>query len=260
MFFEDKKIYSYGYHYLLAMIHTANSGRQIVLVNSQGYSVSTAKHTGHVYRAISHFEHVNVPCPNPHTEELHKVNLDHLYKTVTGLLKRIPRARVYGATYLNQAYEAFDNLKCYLAFFDVQDAQLSEQQLNSIVSWTEDGLVDDTLREKISQREQQNKERETEHEQEAIAKFKRHEGLYTPGNSAYLRLSKDRQRIESSKGESAGLDQAGVLYKMIKRGQSVAGFELNGYKVNFFEGGILRIGCHSIPESEIDEIASTLGW
>jgi hypothetical protein len=52
MFFIDTSIYSYGYHYEIAKIVYTDKGKDIVFVNSNHYSSSTAKHKNHVLRAI----------------------------------------------------------------------------------------------------------------------------------------------------------------------------------------------------------------
>jgi hypothetical protein len=52
MFFEHQIIYSYGYHYEIAKIVYNDKGKDIVFVNSNHYSSSTAKHKNHVLRAI----------------------------------------------------------------------------------------------------------------------------------------------------------------------------------------------------------------
>lgn len=49
MFFEHDVIYSYGYHFPMAIItKSTHNGRQIVVQNSYGYSNSTAKHLNYM--------------------------------------------------------------------------------------------------------------------------------------------------------------------------------------------------------------------
>lgn len=51
MSFEGATIYSYGYHFPIARF-VERKGRKCVLFTTQSYSVSTAKHIGHVRSAL----------------------------------------------------------------------------------------------------------------------------------------------------------------------------------------------------------------
>lgn len=49
MFYEHEVIYSYGYHFPMAIItKSMHGGKQIIVQNSYGYSNSTAKHLNHM--------------------------------------------------------------------------------------------------------------------------------------------------------------------------------------------------------------------
>ena len=75
IFFENSIIYSYGYHYKMAKIHDTNG--DIVLINSRGYSSSTAKHTTYVIRAISHLKSLYCPVVDPQNEADHAENVKY---------------------------------------------------------------------------------------------------------------------------------------------------------------------------------------
>lgn len=57
IFFEGKTIYSYGRHFPMAHFHTPD----LVYINADGYSTSTAKHKGIIRRAVSHKITISVP-------------------------------------------------------------------------------------------------------------------------------------------------------------------------------------------------------
>lgn len=57
VFIEGDTVFSYGYHYPLAIRVGVNK----YLVNGSGYSNSTAKHTNHFYSATSYSETLEVP-------------------------------------------------------------------------------------------------------------------------------------------------------------------------------------------------------
>lgn len=53
VFFEGTtRLYSYGYHYPLALFVTNKKGERAVIVNTQGYSSTTTGHTIH----LGHFQ------------------------------------------------------------------------------------------------------------------------------------------------------------------------------------------------------------
>lgn len=58
MFYNKKIIYSYGRHFALAIRF-----KDVVVINSKGYSSSTSKHFGHVYNAIDTFSHKTIYIP-----------------------------------------------------------------------------------------------------------------------------------------------------------------------------------------------------
>lgn len=57
VFFEGTRVYSYGYHYLLGVIH-AFKGKKVAIINSTRYSNTTSKHQWSAYYAVSHYDAV----------------------------------------------------------------------------------------------------------------------------------------------------------------------------------------------------------
>ena len=65
--------------------------------------------------------------------------------------------------------------------------------------------------------------------------------------------------METSKGARVSLKAAKVLFKMIKSGKDIKGFDLEGYTVIGLNG-VLTIGCHAIERKEINRLAALLNW
>lgn len=62
VFYEHEVIYSYGYHFPMALITKFNyEGKNIVLVNSNTYSNSTAKHLSHVRSVCNNDATIEMP-------------------------------------------------------------------------------------------------------------------------------------------------------------------------------------------------------
>lgn len=53
MFYEDDVIYSYGYHFPMAIRLYKEDGSEYYLFNNDSYSNSTSKHQHKVYRELS---------------------------------------------------------------------------------------------------------------------------------------------------------------------------------------------------------------
>ena len=63
MFFENTvTLYDYGYHYPLALYATNKKGEKAMIINTQGYSVTTSKHIGMVKYATN--QHNQFMLPN----------------------------------------------------------------------------------------------------------------------------------------------------------------------------------------------------
>lgn len=61
VYFEGATVYSYGRHYPLATFITNKKGERAVVINTQGYSVTTSKHIGEARYATNHYTRFSVP-------------------------------------------------------------------------------------------------------------------------------------------------------------------------------------------------------
>jgi hypothetical protein len=79
MLFEGSTIYSYGKHYAIATFTDAYvKGERVVLFNSAGYSVSTAKHRQEASRALRGLSVHCFTVPWVASNTKHAANLEHL--------------------------------------------------------------------------------------------------------------------------------------------------------------------------------------
>ena len=98
MFFEHQIIYSYGYHYEIAKIVYTDKGQNVVFINSNHYSSSTAKHKNHVLKAIQENKHsFLVPFINGYNRQYFEVNklnevINLMFESIQTLLKKQLRA------------------------------------------------------------------------------------------------------------------------------------------------------------------------
>ena len=78
-------------------------------------------------------------------------------------------------------------------------------------------------------------------------------------NGTLLRIASDGERIQTSLGAFIPVTVAKGLWRRLERGESVDGMSLGHYTINTLKDGILTVGCHQIPFSELEIIAHLLG-
>jgi hypothetical protein len=98
MFFDGKTLFSYGRHFAIARLVSTPRGT-VCLFNSEGYSVSTAKHKCITRRALHRFEPFmpvyDVPHVNAATEVEHEANYLDMCQRAANQRAKARRARVY---------------------------------------------------------------------------------------------------------------------------------------------------------------------
>lgn len=99
MFFDGDTIYSYGYHFAIARFIDTPKGR-VCLFNSEGYSVSTAKHKTLVWRQLCRLRPDMLVFEVPfvaHADRpgAHAANLASLRAREIEARDKAKRARVY---------------------------------------------------------------------------------------------------------------------------------------------------------------------
>ena len=125
MFFEKGVIYSYGYHYKAAFIHS-NKDKKLVLINYKTYSNSTTAQLYEIKKAIKHLEYLSVPDVAPESD--HDDNLEYLNEQIATHLENIFKRRGYsGEESLVEAIKAFNQ---YCSFFKLkQSIELDDDTL-----------------------------------------------------------------------------------------------------------------------------------
>ena len=248
MFFQDTKIYSYGYHYLLGEFIDS----QTIMINDEGYRNSTSKHIHLLQSATSHLT------------RFYKTNtdMDIVHLSITDSLKKMSTARTRKGEYLNNIYYTYEKLNEYLEYTNTKDElgygdAIKYKEICEIVSRLDadkDGIMVE-----IADIEKKKRERDKAKQLEHLAEWRAHERRDVYGlPKSYLRLSLDGESVETSKGVRIERDKARVLYKLIKAGKDINGFKLDYYTVIGVKDNTLKIGCHDIPMTEVNTIGELL--
>jgi len=75
---------------------------------------------------------------------------------------------------------------------------------------------------------------------------------------ALLRLSKEGDTIETSRGAKVPLNEAKILYHRINTGKSINGFKIGYYTTIGIKDDIIKIGCHDIRLDEVNKLKNVL--
>lgn len=256
MFFEGSIIYSYGHHFRIAeLIHE----KKIVLFNSKGYSKTTSKHKSYVMRAIpSYYTVIESPgCTNdPHLIIPYYIDL------VTANIDKAATARKAETQEwcLNNANSILITLDDYIKAFNikVRDFKGLKALLNQ-----KGNLLTVEIKEKIKERKQAEKLATIEKNKKEISEWLNNEREWISNSigSIFLRvITLDLEKyVETSKGAKVLLKSAKVLYKLIKAGKDIKGYQIDGYTVIGINGS-LKIGCHEIDTKEIERFAKSQNW
>jgi len=233
VFFEGDKIYSYGRHYLLAEFIDANT---IVINDINGYSRTTGKHIAQIRQATRQYKQF-------FTSTCRGVDVVPRLKE---LYDKLPRAR-NKAQYINEINNIFSK---YVEYLDYRKAKKRGNEYYKEAKKIHK-LVNSMDVEAILKKE---KERQDKEKAKKIEKFMNYDVDYLYGMDVdYVRISKDKTQVETSQRVKVSIDEARLLYKMIKQGKDIKGHKI-GYYTVISVNGVLTIGCHKIKNfKEIGE-------
>lgn len=255
MFFQGDTIYSYGNHYAIAKMYAAKG---LVLINSKGYSNTTAKHTRHVARAVTHLETFYVP--NVYDARAPE-NVTHLANRVADCITSFISSRRGYSYQLETILKAVKNFNDYCYTFNINDSiRIDDETLADLQA---------LLVEKVEKRKEfdaatterlkvKNALREAEY-LESVEKWKVFLGpIKGYSSKVFLRINFNEQQVETSRGAIVPLKNAIDLFKKIKNNEAIKGLEIGHYTVKGIENETLVIGCHNIPLSEANSVMNQL--
>lgn len=243
IFFEDDKIYSYGYHYELGRFLDDKT----ILINDEGYSNTTSKHIYLLIGATSHYKQYYTT----------KTDIDYIHSHVFNYIKpKLAKARK-PQKYLNEIYSYWSSLNTYLT-----DRKLKTKanknakyiELKKFINSLQDETSIQDLKDWAKEEARKKKEKEKKQLIKSLAKFREYEKDYFRiGGKDYLRLSKCAQFVETSQGVKIDVEEARRYLKLLKSGAMMRGAKIGNYTTISFDK-LLRIGCHNIDKEQINYI------
>lgn len=272
-FYKDK-IYSYGRHFCMARILPSGT----VVFGTHSYSSSTGTHQSRARGAVSHRRIVFCHDPDEgasynHGEAAAQIK-DHLDAAETKR-KVLPKTRIESRLHALCAAERFNG---YLKALPEDEQTVQPFDLTVLEISAEARLeLQEYEREQEVRREQRWAQRSEERKRDVakaalsesakIAEWRahayNHSLHYVP---TMLRVSKDGQNIETSRGANIPVSHAKRLWPLIENVRAVGkpledrGFRLGHYTLTRIDAdGAITVGCHEIAFSEVEKMAKALG-
>ena len=246
VFFEGDKIYSYGYHYLLGEFLDANT----ILINDEGYSVSTSKHISILSGATSQYKRYYKT----------RVDVDYIYNHVFNYLKpKLAKARK-PQKYTSEIFALWNSLNEYINERKETKTRKRKEykQLLKFVDSLQDDNALESLREWAKKEKEKKQRKEKRTLKEKLNKFYKYEiNFFRVGNLDYLRRSENGQYIETSQGVKIDIEEARRYYNVLSSGVNMRGERISHYMTKSFND-LLTIGCHNISKEQINKISKLL--
>ncbi len=271
IFFVNNRIYSYGSHYLMGMIHKRGT-QSLLLVNNIKYSSSTAKHLSELRSAasgaISYLEVVMPSDPKASLERLHAdigeeyleffsrrtIRYDWDDEFIADFIKRFDD-KISG---FNKACDFF---RCKALKINItQDhKRLWIEKIESLRETYKNSKTPEALAKKDADRLKRAAYKEAQAKvtlAKAIADF-RAGGLRAPElrDLRPMLLRVNNNQVETSSGAYVSIEDALNLLKLIESGDAKKGERVGPYSFTQRNGDILQIGCHTF---DINEARSVL--
>lgn len=238
LFFEHNKLYSYGYHYLLAKFVKDN----VILINDSGYSVTTSKHITLIRQASRQYTQLFTTETDG---ELVEKRLNQLYNKLVKATKPL--------LYINEIV--------YLVDKYAQNCKLLDRTPLTVILEYKDKLSEQQLKDaKIQAKKDEisKKEKESQEFEVNKAKFLNYETDYITGKLDLIRLTEDKRLIETSQKVLITLEVAKDLYQAIVNNINIVGYKIGNYQVKQLTKDSIVIGCHTIPLTNIHEVGKQL--
>lgn len=260
--FDGPVLYSYAepIGYLL--------GDDRVLLSRQKFSVTTSSHQTQAAYAVHHMQRVFAPVlPHRTGQSLDLVHIQNDQKWMNRVeetrkkylanrQKRSLLGKIEIALAQRDAYSAFFNLGWTRPSMDELDKRLEVEALR-MKAWAE----------VIRKQEAEAAIARVKEQAEALVDWRNNVARRYPHfEVTALRLSEDKQCIETTRGARVPVDVAPLLWKLANRARNTCEvYEPTGraavgdYRLTRIESdGTLVVGCHTIPFSELEIIAEQL--
>lgn len=236
VFFEYDKLYSYGWHYILAQF----LGENDVFIGDRGYSVSTSKHIG-----------ITIQATRQYTQWFETTSDEEIvFRSLTRIKKSIGKARK-PEKYTSQAISIISKFTQFCARFD----KVISKETQDLIDFF--STNDTELAVKITEYAQKQKIKRAliiEQYKTAFYNFNAFEALKFEAALNYDLLRVNGEKLETSQNVLVDLSEAKKLYKAYLAGLPIVGEKIEHYTILKATPKIIKIGCHNIKPPELANI------
>lgn len=240
MFFEYDKIYSYGYHYLLAEF----LDNETILINDKGYSNTTSKHIALITGATRNRKQFFIT----------KTDTEIVLNNVKNWLNKLTRARKTKEFYLNSINDTFKMYFDFIEYKKLKTVKRKDKKHREILKLHKAFINDfDNLEAQIKEAQIKQIKKDKEAIKQKLKDWKnlKIHWFRNKTNTDFLRLR--GENIETSQGVTISVNEGKRLLKLIELNKIRGAKVDDKYIVTSFSN-LLKVGCHNIPLSEINYI------
>ena len=297
---KNNIIYSYGEHFPIASMIQLEGKEKIVLFTRRGYSSTTGSHIHQVNAATSQYKKIytwdvvgQYYFEGSNGFWKFKSDFVQMVNFVTEQLEKFKRARNNKEWIIVEIRQRIREVQDLIEYFEVKD--IPEEYIKvlntdtdalykKLEEWKEKEkkrLEDPKLAEK-REKAKLARERAFERENaEQIQKWRNFEAytpyklsarrrwVYSDTRRDLLRYNASEQRVETSQNVKIPVELAHKFYRYIQvvlqkgaycYGPETCNYKLLNYEVTKIDNECIRVGCHIIPQSEVNLIAQQLNW
>lgn len=256
-FFIDGALYSYGMHYQVGQILSAPNGEKIALINKNGYSNSTAKHTNHALQAIPAnmksflvpFCGINDLSNRPHCRK-NEFKIESLPFIIAELVKESENIFNKQLKAISNGYLFATGNKFYLTavcLSEIFGLAVPELPKNS----EQARIKSEKLIEKQEKQQRENERKELEKQKNLLDKWLKNE-YNQPLYSLPIHLRVNGEFLETTKGARVNFKVAKHFFYIMKSGLNVVGQKIHNFTVLSNNSEFIEIGCHKISKETIN--------
>jgi hypothetical protein len=246
VFFEYKKLYSFGYHFTLAEFLTEN----IILLDDSTYSVTTTKHQNITRYATRQYT------------QLYKstYHIQNCIRDLKELKNKLAKAKK-PAKYIELAQGIIDaHKKAQKLFPDkIENYKTLLKEFKELETFFVSVIDSDKM--KVYKEQQKNLELINLHQYkssfksyQSYNKFK----ILCKSKIDYIRASICGNYIETTQSVTIPISEALRLYKALNMGIDIRGEKIDGYIVRDVTETQIKIGCHILERNDINETLNKL--
>lgn len=257
LFFEKKSIYSYGRHFAIARHVENNEGAKALLFTTRVYSNTTAKHIAVVRNATSHLN--KIYCYNPNSTQVE--NMESYLNSVKNALSNLDKAKK-PAKYILEAEQVQAQAHKFAEFYGIKT-----KQIDTLIDSAKSGKYSELLAKERKAKERKAKAEQKQAEKAfliSLDKWRKFETSILYGRHFgfdYLRINKDKNRIETSQGVKIPIEVAKLAFNWIKtkvKCTDDCNYKIIDFEVKELNEKYLIAGCHKVSMEEINTIGNKI--